>query len=202
MSISCTDPGEIARRLLSGELAILPTDTLPGLHCLATAEDAVARIRDIKGRDADKPLLVLCADSETALQLVEHADARVQDYLDRCWPGPFTLIFKASSGTPQAAVSTEGSVAIRVPDDHWLMALLHSLDAPLISTSVNRAGEAPAVDMVSAVQHFGDAVDFHLDPSVTQQPDNPVSSCLLDMRGGPPIVLRQGPMAPPDWDQR
>lgn len=199
MSARCHDPAGIADRLRKGQLGILTTDTLPGLHCRANDADAVARIRDLKGRDADKPLLVLCADRDAAFALIGLTTQRTRDYADSCWPGPFTLVFMAGPTAPPAAISADGTVAIRVPADGWLLDILKRTACPLVSTSVNRVGEPPALTLTEAETLFGSWVDFSATAAGSAAQCTGASSCLLDMRSEPPRVLRRGPLAPPVW---
>ena len=86
------DRAELGRLLADGAVVLLPTDTLPGFHCRADRADAVARIVALKGRDARRPLLLLCASAEQAFGLAGRLSPEVRDYARRCWPGPFTLI--------------------------------------------------------------------------------------------------------------
>jgi tRNA A37 threonylcarbamoyladenosine synthetase subunit TsaC/SUA5/YrdC len=81
-----------ARMLAEGGLVLMPTDTLPGLHCRADRPDAVGRLRRMKGRPEGKLFLLLCSSLRQVRTLAELSSRRVLAYCQTCWPGPFTLI--------------------------------------------------------------------------------------------------------------
>jgi len=195
------DPVEAGRRLAAGDLGILATDTLPGLHCRADALPALARLRDLKGRETDKPCLLLCADLRDALALAAGPDAAAVAYARRCWPGPFTLVFPSAAVVPDAARGADGGVAIRVPDNEWLAAVVAAAGAPLVSTSVNRSGGPPAPDLASIPAGFAAGVDFVAAPTDADATAPGRPSCLIDLRDRPPRVLRAGILDPPRWRQ-
>ena len=55
---------EIAEAFASGSVVLMPTDTIYGLHAVHANEEAVARIAEIKGRDENKPFIVLASSVE------------------------------------------------------------------------------------------------------------------------------------------
>ena len=174
-------------------VAILPTDTICGLHARLDRPGALARIVDLKGRPEGKPMLVLAADADGAADLVAGLPDDVADYLRRLWPGPFTAVLPAAAGLPPEVVSAEGGVAIRVPDREPLRRLLRAC-GPLASTSANRAGEDPATDLAAASAVFPMLPAWSIDLGAAGQ-----ASAVVDLRGGPPVLLRPGPLALPDW---
>ena len=146
---------------------IYPTDTVYGLGCDATNEQAVQRIRAIKQRDA-KPFSVI-APSLTWIE--EHCV--VPDYAG-AWlsklPGAYTLVFalKSSVQRPVApAVSSTATLGVRIPK-HWCASLATTLDTPIIATSANLSGKPPfaALPPVPAQDGFFNQVDFVIDEGV------------------------------------
>jgi len=154
------DPDRLAKSLAEGAVVLMRTDTLPGLHARADHEEAVARILDIKGRPDDKPLLLLCADTDTALAYALDPSPEAVTYARTCWPGPFTLILPAGPKAPPAATRGLATVALRVPTPTRLRGLITAAGGALVSTSVNRAGEPPLSCLDDAVALFGERVDM------------------------------------------
>ena len=180
--------------LAAGEVVILPTDTLPGLHARLDRPQALSVIVDLKGRAPDKPLLVVAADVRDALRLMAPLPESMRSYMERCWPGPFTVVVRAAPGLPVAVVADRGTVAVRVPDLEPLRDLLRQ-SGPLASTSVNRAGEAAARSRADAVAAFPAIPVWDI-----ALPEGPATaSALIDLTGDRPVVLRTGPSAPPRW---
>ena len=165
----------LVRILAAGGVAIAPGDTMYGL--VGPAPEAEQRIRRIKGREADKPLLHLLGDPSWVSRL---SDTPIPARLARHWPGPLTLVLRARAG---------GTVAIRVPDSQFLHDLLMALGKPLFSTSVNRAGAAPLGTVDEMRSEFEKDVDLIYDAG-DQPPGAP--STLLDITGRPYRILRQG----------
>lgn len=187
---------EAARLLAEGGVLLLTTDTLPGLHARVDRPDAVRRVAALKGRPGDKPLLVLAASPDAARGVTGEVAVRPWTYARRCWPGPFSLILPAA---PELAAEVTGggsTVAVRVPDAPGLVALLRAAGAPLVSTSANRTGEAPALTLEEAAERFEALVDgvYAADAGT---PAASRASALIDLAVWPPRVLREGPRRPP-----
>ncbi len=191
------DPVEAARLLAGGGVVLLPTDTLPGLHCRADAAAAVARLQALKGRDPARPLLLLCADAEQALGLAAPLAAAALAYARRCWPGPFTLVLPRGAAAPEAACGAELTVACRVPASPELRALVLAAGGPLASTSANRTGEPPCPTLEEAAGLLGERVDAVLVDWLPEAATPPGPSALLDLSVWPPRLLRRGPCPPP-----
>lgn len=131
----------VAALLRGGEVAVLPTDTIYGLHCSAAEPAAVERIRRLKGRRAGG-FIVLASSLEMAGRLVARWPGRSREILSGLWPGPVTALLPASTAAP-APLRPRGVVAIRIPDRQDLARLIQLVGQPLVSTSVNRAGQEP-----------------------------------------------------------
>lgn len=183
---------DAAATLRSGGVLILATDTLPGLHARADDPRAVDRIRALKGRAADKPLLVLAASLGQARGVLAPLESWREVICRRCWPGPFTLILPGGAGTAPGVAAPAGTLAVRVPAVEELRALITAAGFPLVSTSVNRAGEAPCTDLAAAEAVCGDRVDGSWSPRV--EGGVGAASCLVDLAGQAPRVLREGPL--------
>jgi L-threonylcarbamoyladenylate synthase len=195
------DAAAAVRLLTAGGVVLLPSDTLPGLHCRADLPSSVARVVALKGQAATKPLLLLCADAEVALAMTTDLDDRIIRYASRCWPGPFTFVLKAGPGVPAGVSGGRGTVALRVPASAPLRELLAAVGKPLVSTSANRSGEPPSRDMAEAERLFGAQVDgvLRLWPESAEHTSAGRASALIDLTSWPPRVLREGPLPAPAW---
>lgn len=176
---------EMARTLDGGGVLILPTDTIYGLHARATDDAAVDRIAAIKGREDTKPFIVLAASIEQ-LPLLGIAPAPGHlEALREIWPAPLTAIVPIER--PVAASRGADTLAVRIPSLPWLRALL-ARTGPLVSTSVNRAGELPLRSPAELARPLHDAVDGIADSgALTGAP-----SAILDLTSGEPRFIREG----------
>lgn len=124
--------------LRSGGILIYPTDTVYGIGCDATNESAVAKVRRIKGVEANKPLSVMVAGLGMA---EEYCETGIWEdmILKRFLPGPYTFILKESEGLPAAGGS--GTIGIRIPDSEFCNALCARFGKPIVTTSANLTGK-------------------------------------------------------------
>ena len=147
------EEGDIATRLHEGALVIYPTDTLYAIGCRALDGAAVARLRVAKGREADKPLPVIVADIRQARSLAACWPEEAQRLADAFWPGPLTLVVPAAATLPPELLAGARTIAVRVPASELARALARFV-GPHVSTSANRAGEAPCVTVDLAAAAF------------------------------------------------
>lgn len=165
----------LAAALQDGRVVAAACDTIYGF--LGIVPDSEADIRRIKGRGETKPFLILIHDTNALKRL----DVREASHpILSLWPGPFTFIFPAASGK---------TIAARVPEDRRLRSLIAQAGAPLFSTSVNRAGEAPMDDPVRIHDEFGGETALVEDSGVLR---GRKPSTIVDLSVHPPRVLRPG----------
>ena len=175
-----------AKNLLKpGAVGVIPTDTVYGLVARAADRDAVAKLYKLKSRDK-KPGTLIAASLQQLEELgLKH---RYLKAVEQYWPGPVSVIIPAAD--PALAYLHQGkmSLAVRLPADKKLQALL-SKTCPLLTTSANQPGEPPASTIAQAKQTFGGLVDFYQDGGDLsgRQP-----STLIRIIDDAVEVLRQG----------
>ena len=139
-------------------VGIIPTDTVYGLVARAVDPKAVKRLYDLKGREG-KPGTIIGAsiDQLSHLGIKARYLKAVADY----WPGPISIVIPCG---PELVYLHEGvgSLAVRLPDDDQLAALLEQT-GPLLTSSANHPGEPVANTIAEAQEYFGDQVDFYVD---------------------------------------
>lgn len=163
-----------AETLLSGGVAVVPTDTVYGLAAHPDFPAAVDRLYSIKARDARKPIALLAADADAAARFVGEAAASVGR---RRWPGAITVV---GCG--------EG---VRVPDHEWTRRLLSRCGGALRVTSANLSGRRPATDAEDALCDVGLSADLVVDGGVS--PGGVASTVVSVAADGAMSVLRPGP---------
>ncbi|MBX3234708.1 MAG: threonylcarbamoyl-AMP synthase [Nitrospiraceae bacterium] len=176
------------RRVLErhGALA-LPTETYYGLAVSPTDEWALRRLQEIKGRPADKPILVLIGHQDQLASLVASVPPAAKLLMDRFWPGPLTIIFPAAPALSSLLTAGSGTIGVRLPPVAHLQALLREV-GPLTGTSANRSAEPPLDRPEDVERLLGQDLDVILDGGRT--PGGPAST-LVDTCG-PLRVLRPG----------
>jgi L-threonylcarbamoyladenylate synthase len=164
---------EAAQLIESGRLVVFPTETVYGIACRAR-RDSIARLDQIKGRDATKHYTLHIGEPEAYQRYVPHADLRVKKLLRTVWPGPLTFVFdlpamdlaKLKEGSDTEAFDTlykNGSIGIRCPDHPAALVLLRMTGCPVVAPSANGGNQQPAVDGAQAAANLTDRVDMILD---------------------------------------
>ena len=135
------DVGQAAELLKAGGLVASPTETVYGLCANALNEEAVKKIYAAKGRPSDNPLIVHIADLSMLQPLVKEISPIAQTLMRAFWPGPMTLIFKASPLVPKVVTGGLDTVAVRFPSDPTIAKLIKTSGLPLAAPSANTSGK-------------------------------------------------------------
>ena len=172
----------------AGGLVVLPTDTVYGLGADAFSPEGVQGLLAAKGRGRNMPPPVLVGSVRAASALAESLGAYGQDLIDEFWPGPLTLIFRASSTLKWDLGDTNGTVAVRMPLHPVALELLRRT-GPLAVSSANKTGAPSATTAASAEEQLGEDVEVYLDGGPCA---DSVPSTIVDLTGSVPRVLRTG----------
>lgn len=181
---------ECARVTETGNLLVIPTDTVYGIAAEAFSASAVASLLAAKGRGRDMPPPVLVPRAETIFGLVDGVDERILALTARFWPGPLTIIANAQPSLDWDLGDTHGTVAVRMPDDEYALALL-SRTGPLAVSSANLSGRPAATTVDEAQEMLGDDVDIYVDGGART---SGLSSTIIDLSGDAPRMVRRGPI--------
>lgn len=178
-----------AEVVLRGGILAFPTDTLYGLGCSLFDVSAVEMIARLKRRDPRHAVISLIPDAEQAYGLALAIPPVGEALIRKYWPGPLSLIFLASALVPAAVQGAGGTIALRCPKDPLSHALLERIGGPVVSSSANLSGQAPAVTAAEVVGYFGNQLDLVLDGGPRR---GGVPSTLVDLSGPKPKLLRRG----------
>ncbi|WP_137825927.1 L-threonylcarbamoyladenylate synthase [Brevibacterium sp. 2SA] len=181
---------ECARVVEAGNLLVIPTDTVYGIAADAFNASAVAALLAAKGRGRDMPPPVLVPRAETVFGLVDGVDETVLALTAKFWPGPLTIIANAQPSLDWDLGDTHGTVAVRMPDDEYALALL-GRTGPLAVSSANTTGEPAATSADAAQDMLGSDVEIYLDGGGR---DSGRSSTIVDLSGDVPRIVRTGPI--------
>ena len=180
---------EAAGVLHRGGLVAFPTETFYGLGAAALDRAAVRRVFEIKGRPASMPLLVVIDGAARLGDVVAEIPLRARPLIDRHWPGPLTLVFRAAPHVPNELTAGTGTVGVRVPSHRVPRTLVTELGGAITAPSANRTAAAPPTTAEAVLAYFGNALDLVLDagPTAGGEP-----STVVDVTVEPPRVIRQG----------
>ena len=167
-------PERAAEALRSGAVALVPTETVVGL---VAAESGLPRVREIKGRDAKKPIALLCTSAEEAFALAANVPPLAMKLADLYWPGPLTLVLGLPSGK---------TVGLRVPAGQAVRELLQAYGGPLYATSANLSGEPATAAPDEVDSQVLEAVDI----VVRGEKGSGEASAVVDLSRGRVQLLR------------
>lgn len=181
--------------LRSGQLVVLPTDTVYGLAADAFRPAAVAALLELKGRGRDMPVPVLVGSWQTLDGLTTSVPEPARVLVESFWPGPLTIVVHAAPSLAWDLGDSRGTVAVRMPLHPVALDLL-ARTGPLAVSSANRTGAPPATDAGTAQVQLGTGVAVYLDGGPCGAP---VPSTIVDLTGtragGPARVLRVGALS-------
>ena len=139
--------------LKKGGVVVYPTDTLYGLGANALDENAVLKVYKIKKRDRNKPLPIIAKDLKMVKQIA-CIDSRVEKILNKIWSGPITVVLRKKDILPYVLTRNTETVAVRIPDNEFISALMNKVDFPITATSANISGEKNLLDPDKIISKF------------------------------------------------
>ena len=163
------DLQEAVRVLREGGVIVYPTDTVWGIGCDATNEEAVRKVYALKHREDTKSMLVLLDGAGKLQGYVEHVPDAAWDLLecttqdrdaDGQQPRPMTIIYPGAKNLAPNLIAEDGSIGIRITQEPFSRALCEQLHRPVVSTSANISGEPTAKNFRQISQVVLDAADY------------------------------------------
>ena len=176
-----------------GGVIAFPTETFYGLGVTPWDSAAVQRLFALKGRStASSPILVLIRHRKDLESLISEISPSAELLMKACWPGPLTIVFRASSRVPSLLTAGTGTIGIRLSAAASLQWLLDAVDGPLTGTSANRSGALPAVTAQDVQASLGVDVDLVLDGGRTP---GGFASTVVDTTVMPVRLIREGALS-------
>jgi len=166
----------------------LPTDTVYGLGADAFNPKAVERVYEVKKRPRHLSFPLLLADISQVSIVAEQIPGFAWFLANRFWPGGLTLLLPKAASLP-TYLTSQSTIAVRVPNHPIPLALIQSLGRPMIGTSANISGKPSILTAAEVKQQLGDKVDLIIDGGKCPGGNE---STLVDVTGGGPAILRQG----------
>lgn len=173
-----------------GGVILYPTDTVWGIGCDATNEEAVRRIYQIKQRDDSKALICL-VDSDARLQRYVRNVPDVAWQLIDCMDKPTTLILDGAVNLAPNLIGEDGSIGIRITQEPFSKELCFRFQKAIVSTSANISGEPAAQNYRDIDPRLLEAVDYVCwSRRQEHQPHKPSSIIKLG-QGGEVQIIRK-----------
>lgn len=174
------DIEKVKEDLLNSKIVAFPTDTVFGLACITDDELAKEKIYEAKNRPENKKLPMMVASLEMLEKYCVLNDT-TRLLFKAFTPGPITFILKY--------INSDDTVAIRIPDDEWILKLISIVNKPLLVTSANISGEGSLIKYEDVVSQIGDKVDAIVKADARGDKPSTIVDCLNDYK-----ILREGPI--------
>lgn len=189
ISASDHESAEKAALILNqGGVIVYPTETLYGIGALASNNDAVERIFEIKGRPHGKPIPLLIKNLEM-LSTIAEGSQLASSMAEEYWPGALTIILKLKETLPELITCGTGKIALRISAHPFLQSLFGLIEEPLTSTSANISNGPNLSDPQELFETFNGKVDLIVDSGKIPESRG---STIIDLTLDPPQVLREG----------
>lgn len=176
--------------LKKGGIILYPTDTIWGIGCDATNEEAVKRIYELKQRDDSKSMLVLM-DNPAKLQVY------MKDVPDIAWDlieltdKPLTIIYDGAKNLATNLIAPDGSIGIRITSETFSMELCRQFRKPIVSTSANISGEPSPATFSQIGQTIREGVDYIVTYRQKEQGKAKPSGIVKLGKDGSIIIIRK-----------
>ncbi|MEP6643122.1 MAG: L-threonylcarbamoyladenylate synthase [Acidobacteriaceae bacterium] len=167
-----------ADQIRSGEVLGMPTDTFYGLAADPFNLRAVDRVYEIKSRSRHKPLSLLIESVEQAEELARPLPEEFAALAKKFWPGPLTIIVRASSRLPLKVTANTGNVALRIPSSKISLAVVQAAGIPITATSANLSGESECTTALAVRDQLKDRISIIVDGGPSPRE---VASTIIDL---------------------
>lgn len=172
-----------------GKTILYPTDTVWGIGCDATDENAVADIYKIKQREASKSLIILVNSLEMLSDYISNIPLNVIEILHNA-SEPTTIIYNNPKGLAKNCIADDDTVAVRIVKNDFCKQLIHQFGKPIVSTSANISGNPTPKSFKEIEPSILESVDYVVDLHRDKISDK--SSTILKVEtNGDLIVLRK-----------
>lgn len=175
--------------LREGGLILYPTDTVWGIGCDATNEEAVKKIYALKRSEDKKSMLCLMRDGDMIVRYVNKAPGiafEVMELSDK----PLTAILPGAVGVASSLIPETETLGVRIPQHDFCQALLRKFGKPIVSTSANISGEPTAKRLKDVVEEIINGVDYVVNPRFEGKPTLKPSSIIAFGEGGEVEIIR------------
>ena len=158
-NVDMTDVDAAVAVLKRGGVILYPTDTVWGIGCDATNDDAVRRVYAIKQRDDSKAMLTLVSDLAMLERTVDGIPDVAYDLIEFS-ERPTTIVYDKGIGVSPLLLGPDGTLGVRVAGESFCNALVRRFGRPIVSTSANISGQPAARSYDEIAPEVADAVDY------------------------------------------
>lgn len=176
-----------AEALQNGGLILYPTDTVWGIGCDATNEEAVEKVYRLKQRDDSKALICLVANDFMLEKHITDVPEVAWDIIDQS-NKPTTIIFDSPRGIAKNLIAPDNTLAIRIASDKFCQYLINKFKKPIVSTSANVSGIPAPRSFYEISEYILKGVDYVVNSHHDQKNGRPSSIIKLGNDGTVKVI--------------
>lgn len=189
---------KLSDMIKSGEILILPTDTVYGIACDSMNEKAVKKIYELKQRELSKPMNILVSNMEMIKEVVKKISKEEEKIVKKFLPGALTIIFEKKDNISNTITAGKDTVGVRMPNHKMLLELIDYLGRPIVATSCNIAREKAMTKAEDALFEFKDKVRCIVDGGEIK---NGTPSTIIKVEKKNIDILREGQISKDDLEK-
>ncbi len=163
--------------LREGGLLLYPTDTVWGIGCDATNEEAVKKVFELKKRSEAKSLITLASSVEMIEQYVAQVPPMAYELIE-VNDAPMTIIYPEVEGLASNVIAEDGTAGIRVPLNDFCLRLIRKFGKPVVSTSANVSNGPTPKTFKEITETIVKGVDYCVDPSIDSSSTHKASQII------------------------
>lgn len=183
------DVKEAVELLKKGKVVCFPTDTVYGAAIRYDSTEAIKRLKRAKKRPESKPFPMMVGNKEQ-IEQVAYVSEKARKLIDAFMPGAITLVFRKREEVADEVTNGFETIAIRMPDDAWILKVISEVGVPLLVPSANISSEPPCHTSEEVLQQL----DRRVSAVVTGESGGYFSSTIVDVSSDAFRILRQGPV--------
>lgn len=175
--------------LKAGQTILFPTDTIWGIGCDATNEDAVQKIIDLKNRPSDKSFVILVNNFHMLERYIADFPEVCYDLIDVS-EKPLTIVYDDPKGLAESVVAKDKSVAIRLTNDKICSQLIQSIRKPIVATSANISGEPFPTRFDEVSKEIKNGVDCIVEERLNEKLKKPSQIIKIDRSSNIKVIRK------------
>lgn len=187
------DVAAVANALSRGEVIAFPSDTVFGLGCVYDQEEALKALKWAKNRDGKKPIPLMVS-SLQQMEDLAYVNLQARALIAHFMPGPLSIILKRRASVPAFVCDGLDQIAMRIPDDLFILEVMKVLNKPLLVSSANLANHTPGKNHEAVLQQL----DGRIAGIVMGESGSLKPSSIVDARFKELKVMREGAIATTD----
>lgn len=176
--------------LIAGGVILYPTDTIWGIGCDATNEEAVRKVYELKKRIDNKALIVLLDNSVKLNYYVDGVPDVAYDLIEFA-NKPLTIIYDNARNVASNLLADDESLGIRITNEKFSNELCKRFRKALVSTSANISGEPAPRNFGEISEEIKRGVDYIVNFRQEEMIQAKASSIIKLGRDGQVKIIRE-----------